>query len=273
MLYKSSKFLIIILLILSFSGCQKRYLNQQNNLSKSYKSGKQNIKIGDGEVKDSPRMHSATMRPYEVLGNTYYPTIATVGEKFEGIASWYGPDFHEKKTSNGETYDMYAMTAASKTLPMNTMVNVYNKDNGKSTIVRINDRGPFVEGRIIDLSNSAAKEIDMVGRGVANVEITVVGFHSKVAITQEEKKEEIVVGKFYLQVGAFINQAGAKITQDKYNNTILSVNYKAIIMETISNGKTFHRVWISGFRSEAEANDFRKTNGLDGAMIIAQTNE
>ncbi|MBI3874081.1 MAG: septal ring lytic transglycosylase RlpA family protein, partial [Arcobacter sp.] len=118
-------------------------------------------------------MHNATMRPYEVLGKTYSPTMATVGESFDGIASWYGADFHEKKTSNGETYDMYADTAASKTLPMNTMVKVYNKDNGKSTIVRINDRGPFVEGRIIDLSNSAASAIDMVGKGTANVEITV----------------------------------------------------------------------------------------------------
>lgn len=251
------------------SGCQKRYSSGSYS-SKSYKNSQEYIKIEKQEIKDSPAMHNATMRPYEVFGKTYYPTTASVNEEFEGIASWYGPDFHAKKTSNGEMYDMYAYTAASKTLPMNTMVKVYNKDNGKSTIVRINDRGPFVEGRIIDLSNSAAHEIEMVGKGTANVEITVVGFHSKVAQTPLEKKEQVSVGTYFIQVGAFANIDGAKTIQDKLNNTILYGNYKAIIMETTSYDKILHRVWIGGFRSETEANDFKKANNLENAMLIAQ---
>lgn len=129
-----------------------------------------------GGMRDSEAIQRATMRPYTVRGKTYRPHPVKVGDTFDGVASWYGPDFHAKATSNGETYNMYAHTAANKTLPMNTIVKVYNKDNGKTTIVRINDRGPFVEGRIIDLSNIAARDIAMVGKGVANVRIEVVGF-------------------------------------------------------------------------------------------------
>ncbi|MEJ2499513.1 MAG: septal ring lytic transglycosylase RlpA family protein [Sulfurovaceae bacterium] len=95
----------------------------------------------------------ATMRTYKVLGKRYYPTYVSVGEKMKGVASWYGPNFHGKKTSNGEQYDMHANTAAHKTWPMDTMVKVKNLQNGASTIVRINDRGPFVSGRIIRLGN------------------------------------------------------------------------------------------------------------------------
>ena len=119
------------------------------------------------------------MKAYSRFGVKYYPEIAKIGDKFDGIASWYGPDFHSKKTSNGEVYNMYDMTAAHKTLPMNTVVKVDNLDNGKSTIVRINDRGPFVSGRIIDLSNKAAHSINMVGNGTARVKVTVLGYNGE----------------------------------------------------------------------------------------------
>ncbi len=122
----------------------------------------------------SKAMYRATMKPYCVNGVTYYPIAAKVGQKFYGIASWYGPNFHGGQTSNGEYYDMYALTAAHKTLPINTMVKVTNLQNGKSTIVRINDRGPFVPNRIIDLSYQAAQEIGLIKHGTAKVELEVV---------------------------------------------------------------------------------------------------
>jgi len=122
------------------------------------------------------RMHKATMRPYTVWGKRYYPSTVSVGEVFEGIASWYGPKFHGNKTSSGEVYDMHGLTAAHKTLPMNTMVKVYNKRNKRSVIVRINDRGPFVEGRIIDLSFAAGKQVGLDISGTAPVEVEVLGF-------------------------------------------------------------------------------------------------
>lgn len=97
------------------------------------------------------------------------PTAATGKTLEEGVASWYGPNFHGKLTANGEKYDMYGLTAAHRTLPFNTVVEVENLDNGKTVQVRINDRGPFAKNRIIDLSKKAAEEIDMVGPGTANV--------------------------------------------------------------------------------------------------------
>lgn len=95
------------------------------------------------------------------------------GTKFSGMASFYADDFHGKKTSNGETYDMYGLTAAHKTLPFNTWLEVKNLSNSRTVIVRINDRGPFIKGRIIDLSYGAAKEIGMIGAGVQEVEIEI----------------------------------------------------------------------------------------------------
>ena len=133
------------------------------------------------DFKSSPNTSAAgqraTMRPYTINGKTYYPTTVSVGDTALGIASWYGPNFHGKKTSNGETYNMNAMTSAHKTLPMNTMVRVINLGNGAQTTVRINDRGPFVAGRIIDLSKAAATSIGMIGAGTARVKLEVVGFY------------------------------------------------------------------------------------------------
>lgn len=143
-----------------------------------------------GGMRDSEAIQRATMRPYKIRGKTYTPHPVKVGDTFDGIASWYGPDFHARTTSNGETYNMNAHTAAHKTLPINTIVRVFNKDNGRTTVVRINDRGPFVEGRIIDLSNIAAKDIQMVGRGLANVRLEVVGFGGDLAHNNPSKAQE-----------------------------------------------------------------------------------
>ena len=110
-------------------------------------------------------------KPYKVLGKWYQPLPHSDGFRQRGLASWYGRDFHGKKTSSGEIYNMHAMTAAHKTLPLGTYVRVYNLENKRSTLVRINDRGPFVRGRIIDLSYSAAKEVGIVGPGTARVSL------------------------------------------------------------------------------------------------------
>ena len=218
------------------------------------------------KVRDSKAMHRATMRPYVVFGKQYHPTTVKIGQTFEGISSWYGPNFHLKKTSNGETYNMYANTAAHKTLPMNTMVKVYNKENGKSTIVRINDRGPFVGTRIIDLSNKAAHKIDMVKKGTANVKLTILGFHGQIARTNEQFGEVVSIGNYYLQIGAFSKRTGALTLQRKFK-LLISKRYNIIIKKNEQD--QLNRVWISGFRSEGEAKNFKEENSLNGAMIIA----
>lgn len=214
-----------------------------------------------------------TMRPYNIRGIDYYPTMVAVGDEFSGNASWYGPDFHGKKTSNGETYDMNDMTAAHKTLPMNTIVKVVNKRNGLITTVRINDRGPFVETRIIDLSNAAAKEIDMVGHGTAPVTITVLGFDTArrgyIPTKQELAKlpqKQLLVG-FAVQVGSFSKIEGAMATQQKFDGVD---GYKSIIKDMTINGVRMFRVWLSGFKTEQEARDYKAKKGFAGSFIVKE---
>ena len=270
MLLNLSKSILAISLLVLISGCSKKSYNSSYYQSSSYKNSAKYKKIKNQKIKNSKAMHRATMRSYVIAGKRYYPTTTKIGASYTGIASWYGPNFHAKLTSNGEIYNMYASTAASKILPMNTMVKVYNKDNGKSTVVRINDRGPFVRGRIIDLSNKAAHDIDMVKKGTANIKITVIGFNGKIARTTKERNVVVSTTNYYVQVRAFSNLGGAKTTQRKFNNLILDGQYKAIIKQTTLNGKRLNRVWISGFRSQNEAKDFKKQNGLNTAMIVAQ---
>ena len=220
-------------------------------------------------IKNSAAMQRATMKPYVVFGKKYYPTSAHIGDEFRGVASWYGPDFHDKKTSNGEIYNMYALTAAHKTLPMNTVVKVTNLENGKSTIVRINDRGPFVKNRIIDLSNKAAHQIDMVKKGTARVKLEVLGFNGIIAKTKKQKKAIRFTSNYYLQVGVFSKLEGAMDTKRKFE-IALDDKYKIVLKDGNLNGKTIKRVWISGFGSEQEAVDFKESNNLQGAVVIAQ---
>lgn len=235
-------------------------------------------------MRESTAIQRATMRPYKIDGKWYYPQRVSLGERFEGIASWYGPDFHAKKTSNGEIYNMHAHTAASKILPMNTVVRVYNKDNGKTTIVRINDRGPFVDGRIIDLSNAAAREIEMVQKGTARVMLEIIGFKGMIGdrmsrpeeMTKELKsefkvgqsQESVEGGNFALQVGAFRRREGAEETKQKFDQL---KNYKTIIQEQELDDGSIYRVMIQGFRSEDEANDFLSRHpNIKGRVIIRE---
>lgn len=133
-----------------------------------------------GNAPQPPAASSTTSAPrsdrgnppfYEVFGERYYVLDSSEGYSERGIASWYGRDFHGKPTSSGETYDMRELTAAHKTLPIPTWVEVTNLENGESVVVRVNDRGPFVGERIIDLSQRAAEQLDMIGAGTARVQV------------------------------------------------------------------------------------------------------
>ncbi|MGM0682063.1 MAG: septal ring lytic transglycosylase RlpA family protein, partial [Thermodesulfobacteriota bacterium] len=134
------------------------------------------------------KIQKSTQQAYRIKGKTYYPIPDAKGFSQRGLASWYGPPFHGRKTSNGETYNMYGKTAAHKTMPMGTHVLVQNLENNRKTVVRINDRGPFVRGRIIDLSKKAAKDIGMLEKGTARVEITALGETVTVKKGQKEIK-------------------------------------------------------------------------------------
>lgn len=228
-------------------------------------------------------MYRATMRPYKVGGVTYCPTTVATGEQFKGIASWYGPNFHGGQTSNGEYYDMYAHTAAHKTLPINTRVRVTNLKNGKSTIVRINDRGPFVKNRIIDLSYGAAQDINLIKYGTAPVKLEILSFDQKAnkyAHKQQKKPlylskklddtpltpNLIQMGKLYIQVASFTNQQKALAFKRKCYNK--DARHQTAIKKKKIATKTIYSVLIGDFYSIAEAKDYINRYTYNGAFIV-----
>lgn len=249
-------FTLLVPLLLLFSGCSQRHHAATGHTSAA--------------------RHKATMRTYHVRGKTYHPTYVSVNDTMRGISSWYGPNFHGKQTSNGEYYDMYGMTAAHKTWPMDTMVKVDNLKNGKSIVVRINDRGPFVSGRIIDCSYAAGKAIGLDRTGIAPVKLTVLGFAGKVyraPKTSSATPEKAAVAlprvhltNFAVQVGAFRRHEGAVIYRDKHQ--AMDSGKQAIIRKFIVDGLPLYRVWISGFDSADEARDFIATHDIQGGFLI-----
>ena len=165
----------------------------------------------------------ATQRPYQIEGKTYYPLPSAEGYSETGIASWYGNPFHGRKTSNGETYNMYDWTVAHKTLPMNTRLLVENLGNGRSTTVRVNDRGPFVGTRIIDLSYNVARDLGIMKEGTGKVRITALGEAETVTLADNKTAarflphEDFQKGDFYVQIGAFTVRENAERLKDKMN--------------------------------------------------------
>jgi rare lipoprotein A len=164
--------------------------------------------IPDAVPKIEPRSLRGNPPWYEVAGKRYYVLATAEGYRERGIASWYGPDFHAKSTSSGEIYDMHAMTAAHKTLPLPSYARVTNLTNGRSVVVRINDRGPFVGNRIIDLSYAAANKLDMTGPGTAMVDVQVLTPGSLTDTAQGLTATQTIPALsssqlLYMQAGAF----------------------------------------------------------------------
>jgi rare lipoprotein A len=145
---------------------------------------------------------------YDVLGKRYFVKASAEGVVERGVASWYGPGFHKENTSTGEPYDMYAMTAAHTTLPIPFYARVTNLSNGKSVVVYVNDRGPFKDGRIVDLSLAAATKLDMIKAGTALVELEVITVDG--ASPSSLANTKAVTGPIYVQAGAFGEAANAE---------------------------------------------------------------
>jgi len=162
--------------------------------------------IPDAVPRLEPRSERGNPVSYEVFGKRYFILPTAEGYKERGVASWYGPDFHAHATSSGEPYDMYGMTAAHKTLPIPAYARVTNLANGRSVVVRINDRGPFVDRRIIDLSYAAAYKLDMTRTGTAFVEVEVItpGAPAEVArALTPPAAPALLPPRLFLQAGAF----------------------------------------------------------------------
>jgi peptidoglycan lytic transglycosylase len=163
--------------------------------------------VPDAVPRDEPRSKRGNPPFYTVLGKRYAVLASAEGYVERGVASWYGPTFHGVSTSMGERYDMYAMTAAHKTLPLPAYARVTNLRNGKSVVVRINDRGPFVANRIIDLSYTAAAKLNMLRDGTTLVEVRVVTPRDIDRLTRNEEQPPQTL---YVQAGAFADENNAK---------------------------------------------------------------
>lgn len=184
-------------------------------------------------------------KAYTVRGKTYQPLLSAHGFVEEGVASWYGRDFHGKKTANGEIYDMYALTAAHKLLPFNTNVKVTNLNNGRNVVVRVNDRGPFVGDRIIDLTNTAADRIGMLGPGTARVRVETVGEVQGLLADGDLK------GSFYVQIGAFSSQDNARRLTERMQQSGWKARYY------FADRVGFWRVQLGPWTTLSEAENMR----------------
>jgi len=232
--------------------------------------------IPDAVPKAEPRSRSGNPPFYEVFGKRYYVMSSSSGYVERGVASWYGPGFHAVRTSIGETYDMYGMTAAHKTLSLPTYVRVTNLQNNRSIIVRVNDRGPFVGNRIIDLSYTAAAKLDMLRHGTAFVEvraidpsanpITAVTPMTSALLTPTPTANAMPAsdarGGLYIQAGAFADRTNA----ERLASRLRRGNYGNVFVRDVSSaGKTFYRVRI-GPVADVAAYD-RTVKAIEGAGV------
>ncbi len=201
--------------------------------------------IGNAKPKFEARSRYGNPESYVVGNRRYYTMESSQGYVDEGVASWYGSKFHGRRTSSGEIYNMYGMTAAHKSLPLPTYVEVTNLDNGQKIVVKVNDRGPFVDGRLIDLSYVAAAKLGITQHGTGRVKVRAIDVKQGApAVT----KAEAVSSRVYLQVGAFSQQYNAEKLQDSLTEKRFA---NVHIHESNGTGSSLYRVRIGPVDDEA----------------------
>jgi len=231
------KGIIFLLTALCLAGCQTNNVekNSEDPVTDSKSKGAYYLDDGPEEVipenlssipnaipKKEP-LNKFSNRPYKVFGKTYYPMTSLKPYTATGYATWYGKKYHGNKTSIGEVYDMYKMTAAHKTLPLPCYVKVTNLKNDKTVIVRVNDRGPFVKDRIIDLSYAAANRLEIIEKGSELVKVELIDLDEKVKVSKINKQ-------IYIQAGLFSDEKNANnlINKIKKLGTVKNENIKKI---------------------------------------------
>lgn len=216
--------------------------------------------------------HSASGNPasYTVDGHVYHVLRSSRGYVARGIASWYGTKFHGRLTSSGEPYNMYAMTAANKTLPLPTFVRVTNLRNGRSVVVKVNDRGPFVRNRLIDLSYVAARKLGIVATGTAPVEVRAIDpRRPQPALAHATGRDAGVhATHLYVQVGAFISRLNAERLRARLRRLPVQ---PVRIEQAVSDQRTVYRVRIGPLGSVTAADHMTEVlahHGLDNSRIV-----
>jgi rare lipoprotein A len=230
--------------------------------------------VPDAVPRAEPLSRYGNPESYMVYGKRYHTLPSSKGYSERGMASWYGTKFHGKRTSSGEPYDLYGMTAAHKTLPLPTYVEVTNLENGRSVIVKVNDRGPFHDDRIIDLSYTAAAKLGILGNGTGKVEVrainTETGGTLQLADATPVVTEMSVTQILYLQVGAFSSQINA----ERLRNEILEQQIAEVrIVETTGTAGTFYKVQVGPLSDTSEADRVArelKPLGINESRSIVQ---
>ena len=230
--------------------------------------------VPDAVPRAEPRSRYGNPESYMVYGKRYHTLPSSKGYSERGMASWYGTKFHGKRTSSGEPYDLYGMTAAHKTLPLPTYVEVTNLQNGHSVIVKVNDRGPFHDDRIIDLSYTAAAKLGILGHGTGKVEVkaidTETGGTLQLASATPAATDTTVTQIMYLQVGAFSSQENA----ERLRNEILEQQIAEVrIVEIGSTAGTFYKVQVGPLTDTSEADRVAralKPLGINESRSIVQ---
>lgn len=266
--------ILIILLASILSGCSlwPSSIFEKSGAGDSAPAGSIDVsKIRDAVPRAEPRSRSGNPRRYTVLGHTYRVMRDSQGFNERGVASWYGTKFHGRRTSSGETYDMYAMTAAHKSLPLPTYVQVTNLKNGREVTVKVNDRGPFHNNRIIDLSYAAATKLGITGKGTGLVEIR--ALDPNTGKSRPVRNNPMLSGTYtglYLQVGAFTDQSNAKRLSQRLRH---SMNKPVRIQTAVDYEQTVYRVQIGPMQDveQADATSMRLAQlGIQDMRLIIE---
>ena len=233
--------------------------------------------IADPTPRPEPRSDSGN-DPYIVFGKTYYPLHNAKDYRERGIASWYGKKFHGKRTSSGEPYDMYAMTAAHRTLPLPSYVRVRNLANGRVAIVRVNDRGPFLHNRLIDLSYAAALKLGIVGTGTGVVEVEALAVETEAIVPASSKEiandlrapNPAKFPQLYMQVGAFKSWENAVTLRSRLSQARFG---SVFIQSEVRDDVRFYRVRVGPIASVADSDALIERAlryGLTDAHIVVE---
>jgi rare lipoprotein A len=226
--------------------------------------------IKDAVPRAEPRSRSGNPSSYTVLGRTYHVMSDSRGYKERGIASWYGTKFHGQRTSSGEAYSMYAMTAAHKTLPLPTYVRVTNLQNGRQAIVKVNDRGPFHDNRLIDLSYAAATKLGVAAKGTGLVEVE--ALDPSKGMPRPTRNNVVIQGNatIFLQVGAFVDRNNAERLAGRISGPMQN---KVRIQPVPSQNQIIYRVQVGPMHSIEQADSISMQLaqlGIDDMHLIIE---